>query len=503
MVDDKFRSDRNHDTVAREGSEQTSPRGIGNLLAQLARLTGCDPCADGGRAGASSAVDNRDSVAREGSEQTSRGGIGNLLAELARLTGQGDPYADDGRDGASSALDWAADDASPGQRQQGKDQYVALSRPQPSPVFSRIRPAETIGGRFLPSPQAPTLLLTASDDRHDGDIQAAKIREAYRADDRYDDLSSPRRRDGLVIVIAVLGLAILGAVGVFAYRAVFGGAVLLALPALIEAENGPSKNVPNYGDARPSNSSQTSIASAGSSEKFVSRWPADIQEPPKKTAPISPNPTPPPSALGSGAVAPIAPVPAAPPPAVAPPATASVPPPAPVPAPPSSEPKKIHTVIIRSDGSGQTDTSAAAAPHSTTSTTAPEAKPSAAAVLPVGNQPLPLAPDAHGHAAVSPPSRSPMPVGTGTAAEAFSGGGYAVQVASERSAADAHAVFRTLQAKFPNQLGGREPIVRRTDLGAEGIYYRVIVGPFASIEEAAGVCSTLKAAGGNCRVERD
>ena len=347
----------------------------------------------------------------------------------------------------------------------------------------------------MPSPQAPTLLLTAPDDRHDGDIQAAKIGEAYH----YDDLPSPRRRDGLVIVIAVLGLAILGAVGAFAYRAVFGGAVLPALPPLIEAENGPNKNVPNYGDARPSNSSQ----SAGSSEKFVSRWPADIQEPPK-TAPISPNPSaPPPSALGSGAVAPIAPAPAAPPPAVAPPATASVPPPAPVPAPPSSEPKKIHTVIIRSDGSGQTDTSAAAAPHSTTSATAPEAKPSAAAAPPVGNQLLSLAPDAHGHAAASPPSRSPMPVGTGTAAEASSSGGYAVQVASERSAADAHAVFRTLQAKFPDQLGGREPIVRRTDLGAEGIYYRAIVGPFASMEEAAGVCSTLKAAGGNCRVERD
>jgi hypothetical protein len=492
MVDDKFRSYRNRDSVAREVSEQTSCEG---LLAELARLTGQgDPYDDGGRDGASSAVDNRDSVAREGSEQTSRGGIGNLLSELARLTGQGDPYADGGRDGASSALDWAADDASPGQRQQGEDQYVALSRPQPSPVFSRIRPAETIGGRFLPSPQAPTLLLTASDDRHDGDIQAAKTGEAYGADDYYDDLPSPHRRDGLVIVTAVLGLAILGAVGAFAYRAVFGGAVLPALPPLIEAENGPNKNVPNYGDARPSNSSQTSIATAGSSEKFVSRWPADIQEPPKKTAPISPNPSAsPPSALGSGA---IAPAPAAAPPAVAPPATASV-------APPSSEPKKIHTVIIRSDGSGQTDTSAAAGPHSTTRTTAPEAKPSAAAAPPVGNQLLSLAPDAHGHAAASPPSRSPMPVGTGTAAEASSGGGYAVQVASERSAADAHAVFRTLQAKFPNQLGGREPIVRRTDLGAEGIYYRAIVGPFASMEEAAGVCSTLKAAGGNCRVERD
>ena len=169
-------------TIPSRGREASRPRARA-LLAELARLTGQgDPYDDGGRDGASSAVDNRDSVAREGSEQTSRGGIGNLLAELARLTGQGDPYADGGRDGASSALDWAADDASPGQRQQGDDQYVALSRPQPSPVFSRIRPAETIGGRFLPSPQAPTLLLTASDDRHDGDIQAAKTGEAYGAD---------------------------------------------------------------------------------------------------------------------------------------------------------------------------------------------------------------------------------------------------------------------------------------------------------------------------------
>ena len=50
MVDDKFRSYRNHDTVAREGSEQTSPGGIGDLLAELARLTGQgDPYRDGGR----------------------------------------------------------------------------------------------------------------------------------------------------------------------------------------------------------------------------------------------------------------------------------------------------------------------------------------------------------------------------------------------------------------------------------------------------------------------
>ena len=199
------------------------------------------------------------------------------------------------------------------ERQQGKDHSVSPS-PQPSPMSSRLRPAEMIGDRFLPSLEGPTLLLTASDDRHDDDIQTAETGEAYGAHDYHDDLPSPRWRDRLVIVIAVIALAGLGAVGAFAYRAVFAGTVLPALPPIIKAENAPNENVPNYGDDRPSDLSQTSIASAGSSEEFVSRWPADIQGPPK-TAPISPNPSAsPPSARGSWAVAPIAPAPAAPPP---------------------------------------------------------------------------------------------------------------------------------------------------------------------------------------------
>jgi hypothetical protein len=96
-----------------------------------------------------------------------------------------------------------------------------------------------------------------------------------------------------------------------------------------------------------------------------------------------------------------------------------------------------------------------------------------------------------------------MHEGRGTAVEASSGGAYAVQLTSERSAAEAHASFRALQTKFPNQLGGREPIVRRTDLGAKGIYYRTMVGPFASMENAAGMCRTLKAASGNCLIQRN
>ncbi len=192
----------------------------------------------------------------------------------------------------------AAAGASP-ERQQGEDHSISPS-PQPSPISSRLRPAEMIGDRFLPSPEGPTLLLTASDDRHDDDIQTTETGEAYGAHDYHDDLPSPRWRDRLVMVIAVIALAGLGAVGAFAYRAVFAGTVMPALPPIIKAENAPNENVPNYGDDRPSDLSQTTIASAGSSEEFVSRWPADIQEPPK-TAPISPNPSAsPPSARGSG-----------------------------------------------------------------------------------------------------------------------------------------------------------------------------------------------------------
>lgn len=82
-------------------------------------------------------------------------------------------------------------------------------------------------------------------------------------------------------------------------------------------------------------------------------------------------------------------------------------------------------------------------------------------------------------------------------------GGYAVQVSSQRSEADAQAAFRALQAKYPNQLGNRHAMFRRADLGAKGVYYRALVGPFASAEQAASLCSSLKAAGGSCLIQRN
>ena len=79
-------------------------------------------------------------------------------------------------------------------------------------------------------------------------------------------------------------------------------------------------------------------------------------------------------------------------------------------------------------------------------------------------------------AAVAPPARlAPQP---------SSGGGYAVQVSAQRSEAEAQAAFRSMQAKYPSQLGGRAPMIHRVDLGAKGIYFRAMVGPFASSAEA-------------------
>jgi hypothetical protein len=82
-------------------------------------------------------------------------------------------------------------------------------------------------------------------------------------------------------------------------------------------------------------------------------------------------------------------------------------------------------------------------------------------------------------------------------------GGYAVQISSQRSEAEAQATFHALQAKYPQQLGSQHGMVRRADLGTKGIYYRALVGPFASAEEASRLCSSLKAAGGSCIVQRN
>jgi hypothetical protein len=82
-------------------------------------------------------------------------------------------------------------------------------------------------------------------------------------------------------------------------------------------------------------------------------------------------------------------------------------------------------------------------------------------------------------------------------------GGYLVVVSSQRSEVDAEASYRALQGKFPGVLGSRAPVIKRADLGDKGVYYRALVGPFGTPDEAFQFCGSLKTAGGQCVVQRN
>ena len=326
----------------------------------------------------------------------------------------------------------------------------------------------------------------------------------YAEDEYSDEAPSRRRRGGLVMVAAVLGLAVLGTAGAFAYRAMLGGSIMPSLPPIIKAGGGPNKIVPANNPATQSGPSTQAAAGSGSGEKLVSReeQPVDIQDPAKSaprivsTIPVMPStPAPGPVVANSGVADPAFPPP---PSTLAPPATSPLTTGTSMPTP-TPTPRKIHTVIVRSDQMGGPTDAAAAA----TAAPAPRSSPPATRqVSSARSEPLALVPTAEGAA--------PKPVRTHTARSepttpepSSSSGGYAVQVTSQRSEAEAKSAFRSLKTKYPAQLGSREPIIRRADLGAKGTYYRALVGPFASMEEAASVCSSLKAAGGNCLVQRN
>jgi len=204
-----------------------------------------------------------------------------------------------------------------------------------------------------------------------------------------------------------------------------------------------------------------------------------------------------------------------------------------------SEPKKVRTIAIRPDQSA--DAAQAVAPLAT-ATRAPQAStapakpaavprpaenatadadsestpapatrsaPSARQAAPSSsNTPLSLNPDASPARAQARPAPTQTaavaPQASAPAATTSSGGsGSFVQVSSQRSEAEAQVAFRSLQAKYPTQLGSRELLIHRADLGAKGTYYRAMVGPFANPGEAADLCSSLKAAGGQCLVQRN
>ena len=90
-----------------------------------------------------------------------------------------------------------------------------------------------------------------------------------------------------------------------------------------------------------------------------------------------------------------------------------------------------------------------------------------------------------------------------TPAAKAAGGAYVVQVSAQKTEDDARASYQTLQQKYPCVLGGQKPIVRRAELGQSGTWYRVHVGSFATADQAHSFCGDLKAAGGQCIVQKN
>jgi len=325
--------------------------------------------------------------------------------------------------------------------------------------------------------------------------------------------SGTKRRSTTKVAIAVLGLAVFGSAAAFGYRTVFKAAPSGPTP-IIRADNSPTKVAPvgTGVNARPANGPFADR----SSEQLVRR-----DEEPVDVA----------STYRSGAVN--AGVAGFPPPEIVPATVGPA---------PSADPKRVRTVPIRVDQGPPSDRTAPSdrasravpSPQSQPPLSAPASQPplpaptrQAAASPPPQSQPplaapasQPPVPAPTRQAAVSPPPYTPpstapytsQPVGEGrvsvatppeaAASRAVEAGGFVVQLSAQRSEAEAQAAFRTLQTKYA-VLSGRDPLIRRKDLGEKGIFFAAQVGPFGVKSDADQLCETLKAAGGACFVQRN
>jgi hypothetical protein len=185
---------------------------------------------------------------------------------------------------------------------------------------------------------------------------------------------------------------------------------------------------------------------------------------------------------------------------------------------PNNEPRKIKTLSVHGDQPDGAAVPVTSAPASA-ARQAPAMRTTAAPTPPQPavprNPPASANASANGPLSLVPQATQPAPAAeprtrvanTNPAQAAPSGGGgsggYLVQVSSQRNETDAQASYRALQGKFPAVLGSRAPLIKRADLGDKGVYYRAMVGPFGSPEEAAQFCGSLKSAGGQCVVQRN
>jgi hypothetical protein len=433
------------------------------------------------------------------------------LAELARLIGQSDPFAEFGRDSERRAAPPAAPVAPPPAPTYGSNDYYAAA-PVARPPFAGPSYAAA-ADLYHTDDQAPG--FPGAPAGHQSNPYQPNPMHADEEDDLYDDIPPPRRRVGVMAIAAVFALAVIGTAGAFGYRALFGSSGSNLPPPVIKADTAPSKIVPATANKTPNKLITDRVGDQAQDEKLVSREEKPVEVTSNPQAQDNAQPAP----LGSGVIA--------------------------------GEPKKVHTITIRPDqlASGESQpggtTATAPAPPAPpprlgggpspikpvaprVAGTAPvantpeppprPAEPRAAplerrAAAPAQNAPLSLNPSAV-DAAPAPAPRAPMrtaaaaaPMPIAQAANAAAkpaagGSGSYVQVSSQRSEAEAAAAFHSLQAKYPSQLGNRQPVIRKVELGEKGTYYRAMVGPLAG-NEASELCGGIKSAGGTCLIQRN
>jgi hypothetical protein len=470
-----------------------------------------------------------DSIARTGQARGSSSGS-DPLAELARLIGQSDPFGDAMNAtarmaesaGAPPKVDWTAPSTQPHQEQTFASGNFAYA-----PAEQRHAPTQNYA-------QAPQGYAQQGYQRHsytqphDAELYrveaevpsyltargaaAAEPPPYHPQDDQfaaeqheYYDYVPPRRRIGVLAVAAIFGLAVIGTAGAFGYRTLFGGTGS-RVPPVIAADKSPLKVVPNNAGGEGKKTIADRVPN-DPMEKVLPREekPVDIAQKIAETTPIQAS-TGPMASAGNGVIA--------------------------------GEPKKVHTIASRPDGSEapqvamaspmppmpsapavskpqqpmQTASVSPAPPLAAARSAAapkPAAEPAASRAQTSANAPLSLNPNAA--------EPAPRPVRTANAAPAAIAAppapaaappqghvtAYAVQVSSQKSEAEAKAAYKGLESKYSAQLSGKQMFVYRVDLGSKGVYYRTMVGPYADASEATQLCSSLKSAGATCIVQRN
>lgn len=446
------------------------------------------------------------------------GGSGNdPLAELARLIGQQDPFGEFGHARRASAPPaheppqaWtdvpqaAPEPAAPEQHAPPLAVPNFLTaKPAPStmpPNFGNHGFGKQAFGSAPPNDDmyhvegAAPAYEAAPAHAYDNDpYQPHNAQFGAEQDDYYEEEPKSRKRMGVLVIAGVFALAVIGTAGAFGYRAIFGSSSSAVPPPVIKADTTPSKIVPAASSQQPNKQITDRINDKGTGERLVSREEQPVAITPQAD-PVPQAPAP----AGSGVVS-------------------------------GAEPKKVRTIPIRPD-QGMSDapaqnTSAAAvtpapsqpAPARAVQMVKPaaappssdEAEPAPRPAAPpraVANAPLSLNPNATPPRAAAPAPVAHPPGRTASLppapAASNGGGGYLVQVSSQRSEGEAQAAFASLQAKYPGQLGGKQAVIRKVELGEKGTYYRAMVSA-GDAAEANQLCSGIKAAGGSCLVQKN